>query len=88
MIWKPSISSSVVATSRIDSGVVVLDGTLLRIDRVGVTASHDHPYCSGRHKCHGVNEAVDSRRPCLVEIRCDPHARLRSPAPTGTPEPT
>src|SRR5215207_7182466 len=52
---------------------VTLDGTLLRIDRVGMTAGRDRPYYSGKHKAHGVNVQViaDSagrlvwpRRPC------------------------
>src|SRR5689334_8435701 len=32
---------------------VTLDGTLLRIDRVGMTAGHDRPYYSGKYKAHG-----------------------------------
>src|SRR3954447_12018800 len=31
---------------------VILDGTLLRIDRVAMTASQDRPYYSGKHKAH------------------------------------
>ena len=34
---------------------VILDGTLLRIDRVGMTGGRDRPYYSGRHKVHGLN---------------------------------
>ena len=37
---------------------VVLDGMLLRIDRVGMTGGRDRPYYSGKHKCHGVNVQV------------------------------
>jgi hypothetical protein len=37
---------------------VILDGTLLRIDRVGMTGGRDRPYYSGKHKCHGVNVQV------------------------------
>ena len=32
-------------------------------------------------------KAVDNRRPCLVEIRCDPHARPPITSWDGTPEP-
>jgi hypothetical protein len=37
---------------------VVLDGTLLRIDRLGMTGGRYRPYYSGKHKCHGVNVQV------------------------------
>ncbi|GAA0589524.1 transposase family protein [Kutzneria viridogrisea] len=37
---------------------VVLDGTLLRIDRVGMAGGQDRPFYSGKHKAHGVNEQV------------------------------
>ena len=37
---------------------VILDGTLLRIDRVGMVGGRDRPYHSGKHKCHGVNVQV------------------------------
>ena len=54
---------------------VVLDGTLLRIDRVGMTGGHDRAYYSGKHKCHGVN----------VQVLADPAGRLiwASPALPG-----
>jgi hypothetical protein len=54
---------------------VVLDGTLLHIDRVGMTAGQDRPYYSGKHKCHGVN----------VQVLADPAGRLvwASPALPG-----
>src|SRR3954467_1812730 len=45
---------------------VVLDGTLLRIDRVGMTGGRDRPFYSGKHKCHGVN----------VQVIADPAGRL------------
>ena len=45
---------------------VTLDGTLLRIDRVGMTAGADRPYYSGKHKCHGLN----------VQVLADPAGRL------------
>ena len=45
---------------------VILDGTLLRIDRVGMTAGYDRAFYSGKHKCHGVN----------VQVIADPAGRL------------
>jgi hypothetical protein len=45
---------------------VILDGTLLRIDRVGMAGGRDRPYYSGKHKCHGVN----------VQVIADPAGRL------------
>src|SRR5690242_21025257 len=39
---------------------VILDGTLLRIDRVAMGSGRDRPYYSGKHKCHGVNVQVIS----------------------------
>ncbi len=55
---------------------VILDGTLLRIDRVGMTGGHDRPYYSGKHKAHGVN----------VQVLADPAGRLvwASPALPGS----
>jgi hypothetical protein len=37
---------------------ITLDGTLLRIDRVGMASGRDRPFYSGKHKCHGVNVQV------------------------------
>ena len=45
---------------------VILDGTLLRIDRVGMASKRDRPYYSGKHKSHGVN----------VQVVSDPAGRL------------
>ena len=45
---------------------VILDGTLLRIDRVGMTCGYDRGFYSGKHKCHGVN----------VQVIADPAGRL------------
>lgn len=45
---------------------VILDGTVLRIDRVGMSGGRDRPYYSGKHKCHGVN----------VQVIADPAGRL------------
>ena len=32
---------------------MILDGTLLRIDRVGRTSGYDRAFYSGKHKAHG-----------------------------------
>jgi DDE superfamily endonuclease len=45
---------------------VILDGTLLPIDRVGMGAGRDRPYYSGKHKRHGMN----------VQVLTDPAGRL------------
>jgi hypothetical protein len=37
---------------------VILDGTLLRIDRVGMTGRRDRSFFSGKWKCRGVNVHV------------------------------
>jgi hypothetical protein len=54
---------------------VIVDGTLLRIDRVGMTGGRDRPFYSGKHKRHGVN----------VQVLADPAGRLiwTSPALPG-----
>ena len=54
---------------------VILDGTLLRIDRVAMTSGRDRAYYSGKHKAHGVN----------VQVIADPAGRLiwASPALPG-----
>ena len=51
---------------------VTLDGTLLRIDRVGMSGGRDRPFYSGKHKCHGVN----------VQVIADPVGRLIWVSPT------
>lgn len=54
---------------------VILDGTLLRIDRVAMASRRDRAYYSGKHKAHGVN----------VQVLADPAGRLiwASPALPG-----
>lgn len=37
---------------------MILDGTLLRTDRVGMASGYDRGFYSGKHKCHGVNVQV------------------------------
>lgn len=45
---------------------VIIDGTLLRIDRVGMASDYDRGFYSGKHKCHGLN----------VQVIADPVGRL------------
>lgn len=51
---------------------VILDGTLLRIDRVAMATNGDRVYYSGKHKAHGVN----------VQTLTDPTGRLIWASPT------
>jgi DDE superfamily endonuclease len=54
---------------------VILDGTLLTIDRVGMSSGYDRVFSSGKHKRHGLN----------VQVLADPVGRLirASPALPG-----
>jgi hypothetical protein len=54
---------------------VILDGTLLPIDRVGMACGYDRAFYSGKHKRHGMN----------VQVLADPAGRLvwASPALPG-----
>jgi hypothetical protein len=69
----PSLSDAMAVAAR--KAFVILDGTLLRIDRVGMGSGRDRPYYSGKHKTHGVN----------VQVLADPNGRLiwASPALPG-----
>jgi hypothetical protein len=49
---------------------VILDGTLIAIDRIG--GSKDRPHYSGKHKRHGVN----------IQVLADPHGELIWASPT------
>src|SRR5919107_6174735 len=60
----PTLAQAIAVAQR--KAFVILDGTLLRIDRVGMTAGCDRPYYSGKHKVHGVN----------VQVIADPAGRL------------
>ncbi len=51
---------------------VILDGTLLAIDRVGMAAGRDRVFYSGKHKRHGLN----------VQVLADPVGRLIWASPT------
>ncbi len=48
----PTLDQAIAVAAR--KAFVVLDGTLLRIDRVGMTGGHDRAYYSGKHKCLSV----------------------------------
>ena len=69
----PTLEQAIEVAAR--KAFVVLDGTLLRIDRVGMCSGRDRPYYSGKHKSHGVN----------VQVISDPAGRLiwASPALPG-----
>ncbi|WP_024874090.1 IS5/IS1182 family transposase [Saccharomonospora piscinae] len=66
----PELSDAVRAAR--GKAFVILDGTLIAIDRV----HHQRPYYPGKHKCHGVN----------VQLLADPAGRLMwaSPALPGS----
>ena len=70
----PTLDEAIAVAQR--KAFVILDGTLLRIDRVGMTGGRDRPYYSGKHKAHGVN----------VQVIADPAGRLVwvSPALPGS----
>ena len=69
----PSLAEAIDVARR--KAFVILDGTLLRIDRVAMASGRDRPYYSGKHKAHGVN----------VQVIADPAGRLiwASPALPG-----
>ena len=60
----PTLQQGMAAAAR--KAFVILDGTLLPIDRVGMGSGRDRPYYSGKHKHHGVN----------VQVIADPAGRL------------
>jgi hypothetical protein len=51
---------------------VIIDGSLLRIDRVAMASHGDRPFYSGKHQAHGVN----------VQVIADPAGRLIWVSPT------
>ena len=69
----PTLHEAITAAAR--KAFVIVDGTLLRIDRVGMGSGRDRPYYSGKHKCHGMN----------VQVIADPAGRIvwASPALPG-----
>ncbi|MFD5514632.1 transposase family protein [Streptomyces sp. NPDC127066] len=62
----PSLADAVRTASV--KAFVILDGTLLPIDRIAA----DRPFCSGKHKKHGMN----------VQVIADPFGRLLWVSPT------
>ena len=50
----PKLRAAVRAASKAGYPFAVLDGTLIRIDRVAA----DRPFFSGKHRCHGMNLQV------------------------------
>ena len=66
----PTLEQAIASARR--KAFVILDGTLLRIDRVGMAGGRDRPYFSGKHKCHGLN----------VQVLGDPAGRLVWISPT------
>ena len=60
----PTLAQAIEVACR--KAFVILDGTLLRIDRVGTASGHDRASYSGKHKAHGLN----------VQVIADPIGRL------------
>lgn len=60
----PTLEQAIEVASR--KAFVIVDGSLLRIDRVGMASGRDRPYYSGKHKAHGLN----------VQVIADPVGRL------------
>jgi hypothetical protein len=58
--WEPDLATAVIAASA--KAFVILDGTLLPIDRIAA----DRSFYSGKHKKHGAD----------VQVIADPHGRL------------
>lgn len=60
----PTLGQAIEVAKR--KAFVILDGTLLRIDRVGMASGYDRAFYSGKHKAHGLN----------VQVIADPIGRL------------
>jgi hypothetical protein len=60
----PTLEQAIEVAKR--KAFVILDGTLLRIDRVGLASGYDRAFYSGKHKAHGLN----------VQLIADPIGRL------------
>ena len=52
----PTLDRAIEVAAR--KAFMILDGTLLRIDRLGMANGYDRAFYSGKHKCHGVNVQV------------------------------
>jgi hypothetical protein len=70
----PTLAEAIAVAVR--KAYVILDGTLVRIDRVAMASKNDRKYFSGKAKAHGVN----------VQVLADPIGRLiwASPALPGS----
>ncbi|GAB3474295.1 hypothetical protein GCM10027521_02490 [Amycolatopsis cihanbeyliensis] len=66
----PTLEQAIEVAKR--KAFVILDGTLLRIDRVRMASGYDRAFYSGKHKCHGLN----------VQLIADPIGRLVWISPT------
>jgi hypothetical protein len=60
----PTLAQAIEVAQR--KAYVILDGTLLGIDRVGMASGYDRASYSGKHKAHGLN----------VQVIADPAGRL------------
>ena len=60
----PTLEQAIEVAAR--KAYVIVDCSLLRIDRVGMASGRDRPYYSGKHKAHGLN----------VQVIADPIGRL------------
>lgn len=60
----PTLEQAIEVAKR--KAFVILDGTVLRIDRVGMASGYDRKFYSGKHKAHGLN----------VQVIADPIGRL------------
>jgi hypothetical protein len=60
----PTLEQAIEVAKR--KAFVIVDGTLLRITRVGMAWSYDRAFYSGKHEAHGLN----------VQVIADPVGRL------------
>jgi hypothetical protein len=65
----PDLAAAVATAAR--KAYVILDGTLISVDRVGMRTKAGRPYYSGKHKPHGLN----------VQTLADPAGQLLSASP-------
>jgi hypothetical protein len=65
----PSLRTAVRAVKKAQHAFVVIDGTLIPVDRLAA----DRPFCSGKHRRHGMNLqvlAAPAVRSCGYPARC------------------
>ena len=79
----PKLRKAVRDAKRAGHAYVIVDGTLIPIDRVAA----DRPFYSGKHKRHGMNLqviAVPGRRhPVGLRARCPARSTTRRPSGSG-----